>query len=83
MPDIVEYVEWGDDEKPYYFPIPAGWKVEIRNLGVEVWVHSPDGEMGVSETASNRAQALRQIKKRLEGWLGVIEKHPYDGLRNW
>ena len=83
MPDIMMYTEFGEDERRYDFPIPAGWVVSIRDLGVEVWIHSPDGERGVSTIGRTRSEALRETKKRLEEWLGVVKRHPYDGLRRW
>jgi hypothetical protein len=58
-----------DFGKAYEIPVPRGWTIDIKPLGVEVWAHAPDGESGVSEIAPNTRQALEGLKKRMEDWL--------------
>ena len=73
MKRITEYDEFGtaieitspDDD----------WVLEVTNLGFDAWLHSPDGTSGIAADGKTKGEALRNLQKRLDDWLGYRRRY--------
>jgi hypothetical protein len=57
---------------------PADYRLEVKPLGWEVWLHSRDGQAGILETSLTKADALRKLQRRMDEFYGYHRRTQAD-----